>query len=230
MVHAQTIAMSNQYPVIRVNDDTGQSRISTDSTFALTLTNADCRSEKLRYRFALTVSGYQLTQSLEAWASRSSDCAQEYTLSTATLTRACWRLSRSIPVVNGGATLELSPKELLGIGVDPDFAGNQRPLKQSCDEVIAAVGRQTFTVYFLLIGVDVGRVQASTTQTLYYALNGPTPPRLLSLTPWYDSLRLEWAAWSPPRRKPNRKRSLAALVVYSYGSGAGRPVNALSTL
>ncbi|HMA91296.1 MAG TPA: hypothetical protein VKP30_01365 [Polyangiaceae bacterium] len=49
------------------------------------------------------------------------------------------------------------------------------------------------SVHFLLIGVDVGRVQASTTQRLYYVLNGPTSPRLLSLTPWYDSLKLEWA-------------------------------------
>lgn len=198
--------MAKTHPAVRVDDDTGRELSTTDTTFALTLAGADCRSEKLKFRFSLDVVGFDMTHTLQAWASRAADCAQEYTSSTVpNQARSCWRVARFIPVVNGVATVEIPPGQLLGIGVDADVAGIQRPLRQSCDEVALGDGRQAFDVYFLLTGAD-DRVQASTTQRLYYALNGPTPPRLLSLTPWDDSLKLEWASGG----------GFATEVVYEY--------------
>lgn len=190
---AQTLTMSKDFPVIRVDDDTGRNVSSSgDQTIARTITGSDCKSEHLKFRFSLTVTGYDTSQTLQAWASRSTDCSGEYTSATS-VTRTCWRLENKISVVNGVATIDIPPAKLLGIGVDETFAGNQRPLKASCDETITETSRQTFTVYFLLINSE-NKSAANTTQQMYYSMNGPAAPDFNQLISADQSLELKWTA------------------------------------
>ncbi|HMA96631.1 MAG TPA: hypothetical protein VKP30_28290, partial [Polyangiaceae bacterium] len=189
-----TLAMSKDYPVKRIDDDTGRTVSSgTDQTVALTITGADCRSKKLKLQFNLTVTGYDNSQVLQAWAGRSADCAAEYTSSTAALTRACWQLEDSITVSNGVATVEIAPSLLLGIGVPSQFAGNQRPLTESCDQPFTQNARLNITVYFLLINTE-GKVATNTTQGMYFLLSGPTAPDIKQLISADQALELKWAA------------------------------------
>src|SRR5512145_1084912 len=108
------ISMATTNPAIRVDDDSKRPASSTDPTYALTITRADCVSSKLKYRFSLSVPGYQLTQKLEAWASMSAACNSEYGTTSQNTVQSCWQLSSDIEVTNGVATVDFTPKQLLG--------------------------------------------------------------------------------------------------------------------
>lgn len=191
---AQTLAMAQTNPVIRTNDDTGRDvSSSTDPTLALTITGQDCRSSKLKFKFSLTVAGYDTTQTLQAWVTRSTDCSSEYTSATS-VTRTCWRVDSDIEVENGVATVEISAAKLLGIGADEGFKGNQAVLDNSCDNTpnSSGKGRQSFNVYFLLTNSE-NKVAANTTQRLYYSLVGPDAPAVNRVAAADQALQLTWS-------------------------------------
>jgi hypothetical protein len=186
---SSSIEMSKTAPVVRVDDDTVRPSAILDKTGALTLNRTDCRSERLKYRYSLTVTGYDVTQSLQAWVARASDCAEEFTRATS-VTRTCWRAVAGMRVADGTATVDITPKQLLGIDVD-DLAGNQRILRQSCDDEAVGKGLQPFSVQFLLID-NGGHVIASTTQLMFFSLVGVDAPAITNLSSSNDALKVEW--------------------------------------
>lgn len=190
---AQSLAMAQLNPAVRVNDDTGRNVSGTnDPTIALTITGGDCKSQKLNYEFSLSVTGYDTTQTLQTWVTRSTDCSSEYSTATS-VTRSCWRVAPDASVVNGIAKIKIPPSRLLGIQPDGGFEGNQQILKKSCDETptVGGKGRQNFNVYFLLIN-NAGTVAAKATQQMYFSLVGPDAPPLTSVSAAENALRLTW--------------------------------------
>jgi len=186
---ACTIAMSTTAPVIRVDDTSNRSGSSSDPTVKLTITRADCLSTSLKYRFAMTVTGYNQGWNFEAWAGRSSsDCSGEFTALTSLKT--CWKLG-NLTVSNGVATLDVTPAQLLGIGVDDTLAPSAKKILTSCDDLTNTDrGRQTFTVSFFLNYSSV--VQCKQTQGMYYSLTGPDGPTISSINAADSSLQLNW--------------------------------------
>lgn len=188
---SSSIEMAKTAPAVRVNDDTSRPTSIADDTYALTLTRADCRSQTLKYRFSFTVTGYGVTQTLQTWVTRSTDCAAEFTRATSA-TRTCWRVAADIAITNGVGRVDFTPKQLLGIDVDRGFEGNRRILKDTCEDWgTFGKGRQSMSVQFLLID-NSGRVAASATQPMYFSLVGSDAPAITKLASWNDSLKLEW--------------------------------------
>lgn len=177
------ISMAQYNPVIRVNDDSTPSS-TTDTTIKLTITQADCKNEKLKFKFSLAVPGYQQTYDVLAYAGRSSsNCSGEYTALDNVKT--CWPLG-SLTVSNAVATAEFTPAQLLGIG-----ATMGKPiLRNSCEDIVEGKGRQNFSVTFMF--VYSSEVKGSVTQAMYYSLVGPDAPPINDVLASDESVQIKW--------------------------------------
>jgi hypothetical protein len=190
---AQAVAMSTTVPVVRINGSTTSASSSSDNTVKLTITRADCKDEKLRFRFAMTVTGYQLGWNLEAWAGRSSsDCSGEFTALPGL--KGCWKLG-NIPVNNAAATVDYSAAQLLGIETDASLtalAPAAKKILSSCDDMTdTTAGRQTFTVSFFMTWSSA--VQGTPAkQPMYYSLTGPNGPTISAVNAADSALEVKW--------------------------------------
>lgn len=186
-----SIAMSTTVPVIRENDTSNRAGSSTDASVKLTITRADCLDQKLKYKFAMTVTGYNQAWDFEAWAGRSSsDCSGEYTALSSLKT--CWKLG-NLSVSNGVATAEFTPAALLGIDADPVQTPSAKKILTSCDDLTNTDrGRQTFTVHFLLAYSSA--VQCKQTQAMYYSLTGPDAPAITAVNAADSALQVSWSS------------------------------------
>jgi hypothetical protein len=186
-VEAQTLTMAKFDPVKRVGDSAPIVTSGTDATIKLTITRADCSKPNLKFKFSLTVTGYQSIYSLEAWAGRaSSNCASEYTALENVKT--CWKLGTA-SVSNSVATFTYTPAELLGIG-----ASGGKPIMSTCNDLITTKGRQSINVTFML--TNDAAVKNSVNQTMYYSMVGPDAPELNDVQSADQSLKLSWDALS----------------------------------
>jgi hypothetical protein len=150
------------------------------------LTRGDCRnSDDIKFTFNITLTGYNTTYQLEAWAGQA-DCAGQYANSPSTQT--CWKLG-TVKVNSDGMTASaiFHPKDLLGMD-----SGNAKRILTTCDDKISATARQNLQVYFLL--TSSATVSASVNQQMYYDLTGPAAPATVEAGIAESSLHVKWSA------------------------------------
>jgi hypothetical protein len=188
-----TIAMATSMPISRSSYRAG-SESSTDATYKYTITRADCRDTSLKYTFKLTISNWVGGSGtfLAARAGRaSSDCASLFLTSLGSVNQFCWSLNENITIDTNGTTATASavftPQQLFGVGQT-----SGQPILQTCDDQDTTfAGQQTFGLYFVLY--QAGTVLSSAKQSLYYALQGPTPPTTVNVGVADSALHVSWS-------------------------------------
>jgi hypothetical protein len=153
----------------------------------------DCIQDQT-LQFALTLTGFN-GESLEAWASTSSDCTQDANRSGPTPT--CWLVASAVPAlttdVPTAETFDIRVQDLVGSQTSPPTGGTYQKLGASACNAQPTFAAVPLTVYFLPV---MGNAFVTGSIPLDYPiatdLVGPPAPTGLSLTPGNAILFVDW--------------------------------------
>jgi len=153
----------------------------------------DCMQDQT-LQFALTLTGFN-GESLEAWASTSSDCAEDVNRIGPTPT--CWLVASAVPALTTDVptpeTFGIRVQDLVGWQTSPPTSAAYQTLGQSACNAQPTFAAVPLTIYFLPI---VGDMLATGSLPLEYPiatdLVGPPAPAGLSLTPGNSILFVDW--------------------------------------